>query len=46
MGSHPWHVKFYRNKIENREVEDVLSSFPELNNGANGLYNITALQVS
>ncbi|KAF2888269.1 hypothetical protein ILUMI_17904 [Ignelater luminosus] len=46
MGSHPWHVKFYSNKIENREVEDVLSSFPELNNGANGLYNITALQVA
>lgn len=33
-------------KITNGKVEEILSSFPELNNGENGLYDITALQVS
>lgn len=30
---------------DNEEVAKILSSFPELNNGALGLYEITALQV-
>lgn len=30
---------------DNEEVVKILSSFPELNNGALGLYEITALQV-
>lgn len=30
---------------DNEEVEKILGSFPELNNGALGFYEITALQV-
>lgn len=30
---------------DNEEVQKILDSFPELNNGALGFYEITALQV-
>ncbi|KAK4887174.1 hypothetical protein RN001_003445 [Aquatica leii] len=43
---HPLDAKFHSDATCDVEVEDILKLYPELANGARGMYSITALQVA